>query len=247
MVNLTLDSLEDVPRRCRACVFWELSPLRAEAAREIGEPALEKEAWLSHTLLEWGGCGRIAYEGEAVAGYVTYASPKFVPRSVEFPSGPVSPDAALLMTAYVNPAYAGTGLGRQLVQTVAADVARRGIYAIETFGDTRGEAGACLVPADFYRSVGFKTVRFDPRYPRLRLELRSAIDRSVEAEESMESHDSVEWFKLDDMELEQFFGEPTTGRNRIDRPGNQRGGELFDRLRCESGYSRIVRPGDPLS
>lgn len=231
MVNLTLDSLEDVPRRCRACVFWELSPLRAEAAREIGEPALEKEAWLSHTLLEWGGCGRIAYEGDAVAGYVTYASPKFVPRSQEFPSGPVSPDAALLMTAYVNPAYAGSGLGRQLVQTVAADLARRGIYAIETFGDTRGEAGACLVPADFYRSVGFKTVRFDPRYPRLRLELRSAIDRSVEAEESMEIHDSVEWFKLDDIELEQFFGEATTGRNRIDRPGSQRG-EPFDRTAC---------------
>nr|BFF22796.1 hypothetical protein GCM10025732_07610 [Glycomyces mayteni] len=183
MVNLTLDSLDEVPRRCRACVFWELSPLCAEAARDVGEPAVEKEAWLSHTLLEWGGCGRIAYEGDAVAGFVTYASPKFVPRSMEFPSGPVSPDAALLMTAYVNPAYAGTGLGRQLVQTVAADVARRGIYALEAFGDARGEAGACLVPADFYRSVGFKTVRFDPRYPRLRLELRSAIDRGVEAEE----------------------------------------------------------------
>jgi len=229
MVNLTLDSLEDVPGRCRACVFWELSPLRAEAVREVGEPALEKESWLSHTLLEWGGCGRIAYEGEAIAGYVTYASPKFVPRSMEFPSGPVSPDAALLMTAFVSPAYAGTGLGRQLVQTVAADVARRGIYAIETFGDARGESNACLVPADFYRSVGFKTVRYDPRYPRLRLELRSAIDRSVEAEESMELHDSVEWFKLDDIELEQFFGEPTTGRSRIDRPGEQRGGDFFDR------------------
>ncbi|SDD57519.1 Acetyltransferase (GNAT) family protein [Glycomyces harbinensis] len=229
MVNLTLDSLEDVPGRCRACVFWELSPLRAEAAREVGEPALEKEAWLSHTLLEWGGCGRIAYEGEAVAGYVTYASPKFVPRSMEFPSGPVSPDAALLMTAFVSPAYAGTGLGRQLVQTVAADVARRGIYAIETFGDARGESNACLVPADFYRSVGFKTVRSDPRYPRLRLELRSAIDRSVEAEEAMELHDPVEWFRLDDTELEQFFGEATTGRSRLDRPGTQRDGDFFDR------------------
>jgi GNAT superfamily N-acetyltransferase len=229
MVNLTLDSLEAIPGRCRVCVFWELSPLCAEAARDVGEPALEKEAWLSHTLLEWGGCGRIAYEGEVVAGYVTYASPKFVPRSMEFPSGPVSPDAALLMTAYVEPAYAGTGLGRQLVQTVAADAARRGIFAIETFGDARGEAGACLVPADFYRSVGFKTVRADPRYPRLRLELRSALDRSVEAEESMEpSDDSVEWFKLDDIELEQFFGEATTGRNRIDRPGTQRGGDLFE-------------------
>lgn len=230
MVNLTLDSLEDLPGRCRACVFWELSPLCAEAARDVGEPALEKEAWLSHTLLEWGGCGRIAYEGEDVAGYVTYASPKFVPRSMEFPSGPVSPDAALLMTAFVHPTHAGTGLGRQLVQTVAADVARRGIYAIETFGDARGEARACLVPADFYRSVGFKTVRQDPGYPRLRLELRTALDRSVEAEESSVFTDSVEWFKLDDVELDKFFGEPMTGgHSRIDRPGAQRDGEFFDR------------------
>lgn len=224
MVNLTLDSLEAVPGRCRSCVFWELSPLCAESAGDGGDPGLEKEAWVSQTLLEWGGCGRIAYEGERVAGFITYASPKFVPRSMEFPSGPVSPDAALLMTAYVKPAYSGTGLGRQLVQTVAADVARRGIFAIETFGDARAESNACLVPADFYRSVGFKTVRSDPRYPRLRLELRPAAGRDSEAAESTELPEPVEWFELDDFELEQFFDEPNIIRPRSDQPGIRRSG-----------------------
>ncbi|HEU5128633.1 MAG TPA: GNAT family N-acetyltransferase [Glycomyces sp.] len=223
MVNLTLDSLEAVPGRCRSCVFWELSPLCAESD-EVGDPGLEKEAWVSQTLLEWGGCGRIAYEGERVAGFITYASPKFVPRSVEFPSGPVSPDAALLMTAYVKPSYSGTGLGRQLVQTAAADVARRGIYALEAFGDSRAESNACLVPADFYRSVGFKTVRADPRYPRLRLELRPAVGRRPEAGASMELPEPVEWFELDDSELEQFFDEPSIVRPRSDRPGVRRAG-----------------------
>jgi GNAT superfamily N-acetyltransferase len=221
MVNLTLDSLESVPGRCRSCVFWELSPLCAEPD-EVGDPDLEKEAWVSQTLLEWGGCGRIAFEGERVAGFITYASPKFVPRSVEFPSGPVSPDAVLLMTAYVRPAYSGTGLGRQLVQTVAADVSRRGIYALEAFGDSRGESNACLVPADFYRSVGFKTVRSDPRYPRLRLELRPTVGREPRAEQPAELPEPVEWFELDDFELEQFLDEPSVIRPRSDQPGVRR-------------------------
>jgi GNAT superfamily N-acetyltransferase len=203
MVNLTLDSLDALPRRCRNCVFWELSPLSAESACGLGgDPGLEKEAWLSQTLLEWGGCGRIAFDKDVTAGFVTFASPKFVPRSTEFPSGPVSPDAVLLMTAYVHPAYSGTGLGRQLVQTVAGDVARRGIYAIEAFGDARGEAEACLVPADFYRSVGFKTVRADPRYPRLRLELRSAMDRQSAGVAEAEIDDDLEWLELDELTVE---------------------------------------------
>ena len=218
LVNLTLDSLDALPRRCRSCVFWELAPLCAEPG-ESADAALEKEAWLSQTLLEWGGCGRIAYDGETVAGYVTYASPKFVPRSMEFPSGPVSPDAALLMTAKVMPAFAGTGLGRQLVQAVASDVKRKGIHALEAFGDARGESNACLVPADFYRSVGFKTVRSDPRYPRLRLELQPPVARDSAGEDELELPEDVEWFGLDDAELEEFFNEEGSGP----RPGEQPG------------------------
>ncbi|GAB3995202.1 GNAT family N-acetyltransferase [Glycomyces albus] len=218
LVNLTLDSLDALPRRCRTCVFWELAPLCSEPG-EVGDAALEKEAWLSQTLLEWGGCGRIAYDGETVAGYVTYASPKFVPRSMEFPSGPVSPDAALLMTALVMPAYAGTGLGRQLVQAVASDVSRKGIHAIETFGDARGESNACLVPADFYRSVGFKTVRSDPRYPRLRLELRPPTSRESASGDELELPEDVEWFGLDDSELEEFFSGEGLGDRGEEQPG----------------------------
>jgi len=30
LVSLTLDTLEDLPRRCRQCVFWELDPVSAE-------------------------------------------------------------------------------------------------------------------------------------------------------------------------------------------------------------------------
>jgi GNAT superfamily N-acetyltransferase len=89
--------------------------------------ALEKEAWLSATLLEWGSCGKIVYVDSHPAGYVTYAPPVHVPRGAAFPTSPVSGDAVLLMTARLLPEYAGGGLGRMLVQAAAKDLTRRGV------------------------------------------------------------------------------------------------------------------------
>ena len=36
LVPLTLDNLPDLPKRCRACVFWELDPVSGEAAVRAG-------------------------------------------------------------------------------------------------------------------------------------------------------------------------------------------------------------------
>lgn len=167
---LTLDTLGHLPQRCRGCVFWELSP-DCTAVCDGADYGLDKEAWVSATLLDWGSCGRIAYVDEQPVGFVSYAAPRYVPRSAEFPTGPASPDAALLMTAHVAENYARTGLGRMLVQACAADLAERGIGALEAFGDSRGESGACVVPSGFFHAVGFRTIRSHPHYPRLRLDL----------------------------------------------------------------------------
>jgi hypothetical protein len=191
LVSLTLDTLEDLPRPCRRCVFWELDPVSAERACAAGDPGLEKEAWVSQTLLEWGSCGKLAYVDGMPAGFVMYAPPSYVPRSLAFPTSPVSADAALLTTAHIVPAFAGGGLGRMLVQGVARDLTKRGIKAIEAFGDAKfgevseGEQG-CLAPADFFLSVGFKTVRQHPRYPRVRLELRTALSWKSDVEYALE-------------------------------------------------------------
>ncbi|HEY2950505.1 MAG TPA: GNAT family N-acetyltransferase [Micromonosporaceae bacterium] len=190
LVNLTLDTLEDLPRPCRQCVFWELDPVAAERACAVGDPGLEKEAWVSQTLLEWGSCGKLAYADGMPAGFVLYAPPAYVPRSSAFPTSPVSADAVLLMNAHVVTAFAGGGLGRMLVQGVARDLTKRGIKAIEAFGDAKfgeaGEADGCLAPADFFLSVGFKTIRPHPRYPRLRLELRTALSWKSDVEYALE-------------------------------------------------------------
>lgn len=185
-VSITLDNLDDLPRTCRDCVFWELDPLGQERAIEAGDTGFEKESWVSATLLEWGSCGKVVYVDGVPAGYIMFAPPMYVPRSVAFPTSPVSADAVVLMTGHVLPDFQGGGIGRMLLQAVAKDLVRRGVRAIEAFGDERGETGACMLPAAGLRAVGFKTVRPHHRYPRLRLELKTAVSWREDVEVALE-------------------------------------------------------------
>lgn len=186
VVNVTLDNLDDLPVRCRRCVFWELDPVARARAEEAGDTALEKEAWISAILLEWGSCGKLVYVDGVPAGYALFAPPAYVPRSVAFPTSPVSPDAVLLMTAHVLPDFAGGGLGRMLVQSVAKDLTRRGVRAIEAFGDLEWSHPSCVLPAAHLLAVGFKTVRPHPRWPRLRLELKTTLSWREDVEVALE-------------------------------------------------------------
>lgn len=193
LVRLTLDNLADLPDACQSCVFWELDPVRRERAIAAGETRSEKETWVSHVLLEWGSCGRVAYVDGDPAGYVLYAPPFFFAGADSFPTSPASEDAVLLATAVVYPQYAGSGLGRVLMQSVAKDLLKRGdIRAIEAFGDAKPPTksphgyGGCLMPADYLLSVGFKTHRGHLRYPRMRLELKSVVTWREEVESALE-------------------------------------------------------------
>jgi len=187
MAALTLDNLDDLPKRCRRCVFWELSPQLARQAEDFSSAEFEKEAWVSEVLLEWGSCGRVVYLRGAPAGYVIYAPPSAVPRAAQMPTGPVSADAALLTTMQVMPEFAGEGLGRALAQAVVKDLTRRGVRAVEVFGDARpGTEPSCVIPAEFLRGVGFKTIRPHPRWPRLRMELRAGLTWKEDVESALE-------------------------------------------------------------
>ena len=187
VVGVTLDNLEDLPKHSRGCVYWELAPHLKEQAEEFGTTELEKGAWVSSGLLEWGSCGRGVYSDKLPVGFVLYAPPNAVPRASAFPTSPISADAVVLTGFHVIPEFRGGGLGRMLVQAVAKDLTRRGVKAIEAFGDARPEEGdSCVVPADFLTSVGFKTVRPHPRWPRLRLELRTGITWKEDVEAALE-------------------------------------------------------------
>ena len=191
ITRLTLDNLDDLPSPCRSCVFWELDPVRRDRAEAAGESGCEKEAWVSRVLLEWGSCGRLLYVDDEPVGYALYAPPSFVPGAATFPTSPVSEDAVLLSSLVVRPEYAGGGLGRVLVQAVVKDVLDRGgIRAIEVFGDLRPpkrpQDHVCVVPADFWLRVGFKTHRTHMRYPRLRMDMRSVLTWREEVEQALE-------------------------------------------------------------
>lgn len=186
LVSITLDNLDELPVRCRSCVYWELDPSAAERAAKAGDPGLEKEAWVSATLLEWGSCGKLVQVDGVTAGYVMYSPPVYVPRSVAFPTSPVSGDAVLLTTGHVLPEFSGQGLGRMLIQGVAKDLVRREVKAIEAYGDAKWDGPGCLVPAEYLLAVGFKTVRPHHRFPRLRLEIKSTLSWREDVEVALE-------------------------------------------------------------
>lgn len=183
ILPLTLDRLGDLPGRCAECTFWELDP--AATARVRGREA--KEGWLTTTLLDWGSPGRVAYVDGKPAGYLTFAPAHLVPRAVAFPTSPVSQDAVVLLTARIDPLYAGQGLGRVLVQAAAKDALRRGVRALEAYGTSGlARSGDCVLPSDFLRAVGFRTAREHPAYPRLRLDLRTVLRWRSEVEQAVE-------------------------------------------------------------
>ena len=59
LVNLTLDTLEDLPRPCRKCVYWELDPVSAERLcfiqRAVGTDEELLECLIAVTRRDTGG------------------------------------------------------------------------------------------------------------------------------------------------------------------------------------------------
>ena len=190
---LTLDGLGKLPSHARRCVFWELDPAVAFTSKEFTDPVFEKEAWLSTVMLEWGSCGQVALVDGNPAGCALYSPPSAVPRASLFPTSPVSADAVLLTTLRLerDDLIDDDGLAGHLVQAVVADLVRRGVRALESFGirktdeelavsvtDTPTATAAldcspasCMIAADFLEGVGFEVVAPHHRFPRLRLEL----------------------------------------------------------------------------
>lgn len=182
IVRLAPEHLEALDAPCRSCLFWERDPV---SRRDVADPLAAKQAWVRLVLAEWGTCGQVALVDGHPVGYLAYAPAAFVPGAAAFPTAPVSPDAVLLTTAYVEEAAAGGGLARMLVQRMARDLVQREIRAVEAFGDTRG-TGPCRLPVDFLGSVGFTTQRAHSTTPRMRMELRAAVTWKSEVEAALE-------------------------------------------------------------
>jgi GNAT superfamily N-acetyltransferase len=185
LVPLGTETLDLLPEPCRHCVFWELGA-RARP-RGSDDAGLQKEAWLSSLVLEWGPAGHVVTVDGEVAGY-SLCAPTHVLDQVGFQAArPVSRDAVLLATLAVLPEFEGQGLGRVLLQTMARDLTRRKVRAVETFADRAPTGRDCRVPAGFLEASGFQVVRDHPRYPLMRMDLRTALTWKDAREAALEA------------------------------------------------------------
>ncbi len=179
--NLTLRTLHDLPLRCRGCVFWEVSPLEQALAMEH-DPDFEKEAWCSAVSLETGTCGKVVYVDGTPAGFALAALPENFPRAEFFPAR-VSKDAYLLATMHVIQEFQGQGIGKALIQAVLKEAKDHGKRALECFADRDWARPDCMIPARFCELAGFKVKREHPRFPLMRIDVRSLakVAESMEA------------------------------------------------------------------
>jgi GNAT superfamily N-acetyltransferase len=164
--------LDDLPRMCRACVFWEVNraPRGPRPDERVGRDA--KEAWWQATQLEWGVPGRAIYVDDALVGYATFAPSEHFPRARQY--GLPSRDALLLATLWVDPEHRGHGFGTMLLQSMLRDVHKRGGRALEAYGARSASdlAAPCMIPETFLLARGFQVLREHQNRPLLRLDLR---------------------------------------------------------------------------
>lgn len=200
---LTMDGFENLSSHSRRCVFWEMDPhlIPDNRGGVAFESEFDKEAWVSMILLEWGTCGQVAVNRMTgkVVGAAFYGPPRSVPRSLLFPTSPVSADAVILNSLWVEPGH--DDAADALAQAVIVDLTRRGVRAIESFGivrsahvsanvlnDPEQEAICphCMIDAHFLKSTGFDVVSAHHRYPRMRLELDDDLGWKAGVESALE-------------------------------------------------------------
>lgn len=174
--------LAELLEPCRECVFWERGP--APVSPSAQRAAQDKAAWVSHVESAWGSPGWVVRVDGVIAGQLFLAPAPLAPRTLAFPTAPVSDDALVLLSVRIDPRYAGQGLGRLLIQTAAQATLERGHRAIEAFGTTRDER--CLLPVGFLTAAGFRVVREHSAYPRVRLDLRTAVGWRGDVERALD-------------------------------------------------------------
>ncbi len=185
---LVSDVLDELPDRCRSCLFWELGharpdPRAPERVDELaGDPRTSKHAWCGAVSLEEGAPGRVVRRDDKVVAYALWAGPgQFAPRRPPIPA--TSGDALVLATLWVDRPWREHGLARQLLQAAVKEAIGRGLEAVEAYGDRRHRESDCVLPAMFLLHEGFAVHREHPRHPLLRLDVKRTVrwTRDLEA------------------------------------------------------------------
>lgn len=184
--DLTHTNIDDVPRPCRGCVFWEYAP--ADRALTLGahDADFEKEAWTSEVSLVSGSCGKVCYVDGRPAGFALFGAQEMFHGADVFPLR-ISKDALFLAMMRVLPEHGGRGIGKALVHAVLKEAKARGKKAVEAYGDRAWQHEACILPAAFLELVGFRVKRDHPRFPLYRIDLGSLAKMSKNVEAAVEA------------------------------------------------------------
>lgn len=133
---LSHDGGAELEEQAARSTFWELPP-----GTRPDDPEFDKQMWIQSVLYRWGICGYTAYVGTGDAGSIErpaatvfFAPGSFFPGAAALPSGPVSSDAVLVSTVFVDQPYMGLYLEHSLIDTVITEAERRGVKAVEAFG-----------------------------------------------------------------------------------------------------------------
>lgn len=169
--DLTPERLDELPDRCRSCVFWEVPGARRGPAGEAG--ARLKDAWVDQAWLTWGAPGAIAVVQGRTVGYVLITPPGAGGNTGPGPDSP-SQDALMLATMWVDPEWRGARVGRLLLIHALSRAQRMGLRAVEAHGLRGPLPGTCVLSGRFLRAHGFVVLRTHLRWPLLRFDLRQA-------------------------------------------------------------------------
>lgn len=150
------------------------APVERQATPVAGQP--RKLALLSRGERVFGSYARVAIEADQAVAYAQFGPLSAYPRAQRlrglYPQLPAAPLPAVITCVATTAEARGKGHGRDLVEDVCDELARRGFSAIEVYPDLTEspDATSAASPA-FWTTCGFTLVVPDERYPVLRREL----------------------------------------------------------------------------
>lgn len=194
LIPLSPETMGRIHPQAGRSIFWELDAEAASLVHDSGDPSFEKEAWLTTTLLDYGCCGLSLEHSTAVRAVATvlWCSRDAAPGCAQLPTAPVSEDAEVLTSLFIDPGFAGVGLEAVLLDAAIMQLVDADVPAVEAFGWRQdffsradvdelleGPVGSVLRSASeiglmsvaVLESAGFQVVADHPVLPRLRLEL----------------------------------------------------------------------------
>ncbi|SMG18032.1 hypothetical protein SAMN06295981_0929 [Corynebacterium pollutisoli] len=194
LIPLSPETMGRIHPQAGRSIFWELDAEAASLVQDSGDPAFEKEAWLTTTLLDYGCCGLSLERSTAARAVATvlWCSRDAAPGCAQLPTAPVSEDAEVLTSLFIDPGFAGVGLEAVLLDAAIMQLVDADVPAVEAFGWRQdffsradvdelleGPVGSILRSASeiglmsvaVLESAGFQVVADHPVLPRLRLEL----------------------------------------------------------------------------